>query len=267
MGARLSNSHWVDFHRRWAQLRPPLRPNLAVVEGFRQAIAGHAARVLLLGVTPELTELGTTLVGVDQSDMMISKIWPGDTARRWVVRADWRKLPFPEGHFSAAIGDGSLNVVTYPNGQRQICEQVSKVVRPGGRFACRLFKTPDHAETVRTVCDAAMNAQIGSFHAFKWRFAMALVAASGDPNIHAAAILEAFNREFPDRAQLVMAGGWPAADIATIDVYQGSAEIYSFPTLAQFQQMLPATLCNLRLLAAGSYELAERCPIVVLDLA
>ena len=28
----MSKSHWADFHRRWAQLTPPLRPNKDVAE-------------------------------------------------------------------------------------------------------------------------------------------------------------------------------------------------------------------------------------------
>jgi SAM-dependent methyltransferase len=264
-GGHLSKSHWADFHRRWAQLTPPLRPNKDVAEGIRQAIAGHAERVLLLGVTPELAELGTEVVGVDHSEMMIANIWPGDTERRRVVKADWLALPFPKGHFSAAMGDGSLNALTYPDGHRGLYAQLSRVVRPGGRFAFRLFKTPDRCEPIAAVRAAALAGEIASFHAFKWRLAMAIVAASKNPNIRVTAIRDAFNREFPDRAGLAAASGWKATDIDTIDVYKGSSEIYSFPTFDQLRAVITDSFENPRLVAVGSYELAERCPLVVAD--
>ena len=261
----MSKSHWADFHRRWAQLTPPLRPNKDIAEGIRRAIAGHGERVLLLGVTPELADLGTEVIGVDHSEMMIANIWPGDTARRRVVRADWLDLPFPQGHFTAAMGDGSLNALTYPDGHSRLYGQLSRVIRPGGRFAFRLYKTPDRCEPLAAVRAAAMAGEIASFHAFKWRLAMAAVAASGEPNIRVTAIRDAFNREFPDRAGLAAASGWKAADIDTIDVYEGSSEVYSFPTFDQLRAVIPGSFENPRLVAVGSYELAERCPLVLMD--
>ena len=261
----MSNNHWAELFRRRAQLTPPLRPNHEVAEGMRQAIAGHDARVLLLGVTPELAELGSELIAVDRSDMMIANVWPGDTARRHAVKADWLALPFPEAHFSAAIGDGSLNTLPYPAGHRQVYEQLTKVLRPGGRFVLRLFKTPDSGERLSAVHAAAMAGEIRGFNAFKWRLTMAIVAASHDPNITVETIRSTFEREFPDRGRLAAATGWAPADIDTIDAYKGSAEVYSFPTFNQLRAAIPPAFENPRLVAVGSYELAERCPLVVMD--
>jgi SAM-dependent methyltransferase len=262
----LSKSHWTNFHRRWAQLTPPLRPNQEVAEGLHRAIAGHAECVLLLGVTPELADLGAELIGVDHSEMMIANIWPGDTERRHAIKADWQALPFRRAHFSAAVGDGSLNALTYPDGHRRLYEQLSIVIRPGGKFAFRLFKTPDRGEPVAAACASALAAKIGSFHAFKWRLAMAIVAASGEPNIRVETIRDVFNREFPDRNLLAATTGWKPADIDTIDAYRDSSEVYSFPTFDQLRTEIPDSFDNPRLIAVGSYELAERCPLVVMDL-
>jgi hypothetical protein len=243
-----------------------LRPHKDVVEGLRQAIVGHDEHVLLLGVTPELADLGRTLVGVDKNEMMIAKIWPGDTSRRRVVKADWRALPFAAREFSAAIGDGSLNALPYPDGYRQICDQLSKVVRPGGRIAFRLYKTPDRPETVDAARAAVESREIKGFGAFKWRLAMAIVAETGDPNLAVEDIRARFDQLFPDRGRLAGTTGWAADDIDTIDVYKGSPEIYSFPTFDQLRTAIPAAYGTPRLVAAGSYELAERCPLVLMDL-
>lgn len=262
----MSTSHWTDFHRRWARLKPPLRPDEAIVEAFRSAVAERRERVLLLGVTMELANIGAETIAVDHSAMMIAHVWPGDTAQRHAVNADWQALPFPASHFSAAVGDGCLSAVAYPGGQRGIFGQLSRIVKPGGRFVARLFQAPDQGETISAVGRSAMTRQIRSFHAFKWRLAMAIVAKAADPNIKVQQILDVFEREFPDRAGLARATGWPAADIDTIDVYRGSPEVYSFPTFAQLRTTIPKAFSEPRLLSVGKYELAERCPFLILDL-
>ena len=52
--------------------------------------------------------------------------------------------------------------------------------------------------------------EIRSFHAFKWRLAMAIVAEAADPNIRVETIRDVFIREFPDRAMLAETTGWRA---------------------------------------------------------
>jgi SAM-dependent methyltransferase len=244
-----------------------LRPNEEVRNRIRQIIAAHDQRVLLLGVTPELTELGGELIGVDHSATMIAHIWPGDTARRRVVKGEWLALDFPQHHFSAAVGDGSLNVLTYPAGYQSLYRQLLRVVRPGGKLVFRLFTTPEAGEPVAAACHLAMKGRIRTFHAFKWHLAMAIATEAGDPNVRVERIREVFHDAFPDRAQLVRATGWPEEDIATIDIYRGSGEVYSFPTFAQFRATLPEGLLDLRQVPTGSYELAERCPLMVMEVA
>jgi SAM-dependent methyltransferase len=263
----LSESHWSEYYRRWSRLTPPLRPNEEVRDCIRGIIADHDQRVLLLGVTPELVDIGDELIGVDHSATMIAHIWPGDTERRRVVKGEWLALDFPPGHFSAAVGDGCLSVLTFPAGYQTLCGQLARVVRPGGKLVFRMFRTPEIGEPVAAVCHRAMKGQIRSFHAFKWHLAMAIVAEAGDPNIRVERIREVFNEAFPDRASLARAAGWREEDIATIDVYKGSWDVYSFPTWEQFRRAIPDALTNLQFISAGSYELAERCPLVTMNVA
>jgi hypothetical protein len=125
---------------------------------------------------------------------------------------------------------------------------------------------PDKAEPVAAVCEKAVEGAIRSFHAFKWCLAMAIVAEADDPNIPVVKIRDVFNAALPDRARLARSSGWSAEDIDTIDVYRGSAEVYSFPTFEQLRAAVPGAFADLRLVPAGSYELAERCPLVIMDL-
>lgn len=259
-------SHWSTYHRSWAKLTAPLRPNGEIVNAFKASIGRSSGRVLLLGVTPELADVAAPLVAVDRHETMIAHVWPGDSKTRRVVKGDWLNMSFAEGYFSAAIGDGSLIALHYPLGYQRLYEQLARIVQPAGRFVVRAFLTPDPCESFDAVRDETMNGGIRSFHAFKWRLAMALVAETGDPNIEVVKIRDAFDRKFPARADIAKATGWDPKDIDTIDVYEGSSEVYSFPTFAQFCSVIPDTFTNVHQVPSGTYELAERCPLVVMDL-
>jgi SAM-dependent methyltransferase len=258
-------SHWEQFHRRWARIKPPLRPNAEIVAAFRAAIAGHAERVLLLGVTRELADLGANLVAVDHSAGMIENVWPGDTVRRRAQHGDWLDLRFPMGHFTAIIGDGSLSTLPFPAGHRALYAQAEHLLPPGGRLVIRTFATPEDGDTVDAVADRVWAGRIANFHAFKWHLAMAIVSGSGEANIAVTTIRDVFNNVFADRKALATVTGWPLEDIDTIDVYDGSPDVYSFATLSQLRSAVPPAFARVYVEAVGSYPLAERCPFLVME--
>jgi SAM-dependent methyltransferase len=260
-------SHWNDanYHKRWARIGPPLRPDADVVAAFRQAIASHDENLLLLGVTQELAGLGQTLTAVDKNEQMIANVWPGDSAGRKALEGNWLSLPFADDAFTAAIGDGSANWPTYPGDLRSFFAEMARVIRPGGILALRVFLTPEYPEAIGEVREHTMRRGIESFHAFKWRLAMAVVSRAGDPNIPVAIIRDNFDRLFFDRRALSEATGWPMEVIETIDAYKGSPDIYSFPTLSQMKAVIPENFRNLRIVDSGHYELADRCPLLVME--
>jgi SAM-dependent methyltransferase len=259
-------NHWDTYHRLWARLRPPLRPDADVAAAVRQAIQGHDQRVLMLGVTPELAGIGDDLTAVDHNQNMIDHLWPKELAARRAVHADWLELPFPRGHFSAVIGDGSLSNLHYPAGYRQLYSELTRVVRPGGRFAARAFVRPDQNLSPQRLCADALAGRAGSFHAFKWRLAMALVAQHANANMGVAHILAAFNEYLPDRAGLIGAAGWSADDFATIDIYAGSSVSYSFPDRNEYLSSFADTFTDVRWQSAGRYELCECCPLLTMEI-
>jgi SAM-dependent methyltransferase len=260
-----NTTHWNEYHRRWSRIKPPLRPDADVVGAFAHALTGHNDRVLLLGVTKELADIGVHVTAIDRSASMIANIWPGDTQTRRALRGDWLMLPFEENQFTAVIADGSLSALGYPADYRKLLTQLERVLMPGSVFACRLFLTPDNVESVETVKAHALAGEIASFHAFKWRLAMAMVQETRNPNIAVAAILERFDALFPDRTALSQASGWGNADIETIDVYKNSPGVYSFPTLSQLRETIPETFRGVRIQPAGKYPLAERCPLIIME--
>ena len=94
---------------------------------------------------------------------------------------------------------------------------------------------------------------------------MALVAERGDPNIAVRIVHDAFEASFADRNQLAEITGWRCDEIDTINVYRSSPEVYSFPTRQQCLSAIPGAFTNVRLIPAGTYELAERCPLLVME--
>ena len=257
---------WTSFYRRWRSSAPPLRPHADVCEQVREHLGSHAARVLLLGVTPELADIGIQTFAIDTSESAMTVIWPGGTAARHAMLGDWRQLPCADRSLSAAIGDGSLNCVEYPWGYSRIFAELARVVRFGGRIVIRAYLTPCACESIADVRDAALAGRVGNIHALKLRLAMAICAQHGAPNVAVQEILRVFNREFPDRSVLRRATGWTEEMVEQPDAYKDLPEIYSFPTWMELLACVPRELTRPRLVSSGTYELTERCPLLVMDL-
>jgi hypothetical protein len=253
-----------NLHRRWAALKPPLRPNTEVVGALRAATAEHNGRVLLLGVTPELAAIGETTVAIDMSAEMIAAAWPGDTPARRAVCGNWLKMPLRVREFTAVIGDGSLAFMPM-DAYTPLFEQLAGLLLPGARFAMRCYETPERCETIAELCDQVMAGHGAGFHAFKWRLAMAIVAETREPSIGVDLIHRVFERELADRAALSAASGWTLEDIAEIDQYAGQDNVFSFPTRREILAALSRHMVNARFVVSGTYELAERCPILVAE--
>ncbi|HEY2032576.1 MAG TPA: class I SAM-dependent methyltransferase [Rhizomicrobium sp.] len=260
----MSDENPLGFHKRWTRLKAPLRPDAQIVSAYRRAIEGHDERVLLLGVTAELADLGDTVVAVDQSRKMIANAWPGDTETRKAVHGNWLTMPLETREFTAVIGDGVMTGIEFPQ-YKTLFSQISRLLLPGARLAIRLYETPEPGETVAQVREQTMAGKIAGFHAFKWRLAMAIVAEARHAAVPVARIHQMFRREFPDRAELRAATGWELDEIAEIDAYDGKPMIYRFPTRRELLAHLPAAFAEPHFQPSGTYELAERCPLLVAD--
>jgi SAM-dependent methyltransferase len=256
--------HWPLHARQWALIGPPLRPAAEDVAIAERAVAEWAAasrrapRALLLGVTPELATMrwpaGTRLLAVDRSAAMIDAIFPAGAGE--AIAAEWLALPRDAASIDVALGDGCLSCLAHPAGYQALAAELGRVLVADGVAVLRLFAAPERREPLAEVAAALRAGRIASFHALKWRIAMAI--QPDDRNVRVADILAAFDELAPDRAALP----WPPEVIATIDVYRGSALVYSFPTAAEAAAALPGFV-----IAAAhtpGYELGERCPTLVL---
>ncbi|MGE0006832.1 MAG: class I SAM-dependent methyltransferase [Parvibaculaceae bacterium] len=253
-------THWQKYHAAWSKLEAPLRPNAETL-GRIHELTGGAGPALLLGVTPELARAFDPVLGVDKNKAMIDHVWPGDTATRKALHADWLDLDEPKGHFAAVVGDGSLNAVTTLREVGLVLTRVVDLMAPGGRFACRLYERPQQPFTEDHLREAGSRRATLNFHAFKWQLAMHLADRVG-ASMPVVLIRERFNELFPDRDRLARDTGWSRDIIDMIDIYRGSPAIYVFPDRREFLDALPKGVCDVRFAPSGSYDLAECCPML-----
>lgn len=253
---------WRGFHARRARLKPPLRPDAEIAGRTAAAIADAQGPVLLLGVTPELADLADETIAIDWNPDMIAHVWPGDTDRRRAMVGNWLTPLLATGSCGAAIGDGSLNCLAWPRDYRRLFAVLGDVLRPGSPVAIRCYTTPDDGESADAVGAAALAGEVRGFHALKWRLATALTHERGDPNLPVIDILTAFDRLFPDRAALAAATGWALDEIAEIDAYRTGGAVYSFPRRDQVAATVGPAFGPAQFTDSGTYELAERCPLV-----
>lgn len=269
----MSRDHWNQHARQWQFVGPPLRPTREDVDLFvrlvdeglpRTRTPGRPPRAALLGVTPELASMrwpeGMRLAAFDRCPGMLTEIWPGASLApsAAAVRADWRELPVADGTFDVVVGDGCYTLVDSVAGYRALGAAVARTLAPDGAFVMRFFVRPETPEVLADVFAALRAGRIGSFHAFKWRLAMALHGTL-DEGVRVAAVWKAWHEHEGDADGLAARLGWRVAEVRTIDAYRQADARYTFPTLAEAREILALhfveeTCCFAR------YELGDRCP-------
>lgn len=269
-------TQWHSFSVQWNLLGSPLRPcaeDLQIIEALLTADTGlfnatTKRQVWLLGVTPEIATLrwpqNVELLAVERVQAMIDGVWPGDTDSRRAICADWLDVPFSDESFDLAIGDGCLTHVEYPDGLSRLLASIHRCLRCDGYLMLRLFCRPDDAETPDSVIAALQSGAIGSFHAFKWRFAMAVQGMDDAPDVAVDEVWRAWNATGINGDALAAARGWRPEEIATIDLYRGSPARYNFMRFDRTIRHLQDAGFDLMAMRSGHYELAKCCPHVLL---
>jgi hypothetical protein len=259
----MSRNHRREYHQAWSRLTPPLRPHPDVIAAVRREIGDRPGRTLLLGVTPELADMSNDLVAVDRNETMVSHIWPGNTARRSAVVADWRNGNFTAGSFATCVGDGSLSSFRPADELKSMLSTLSLIMSDRGKLVCRVYVPPKEPVTISAIGVLASRGTIRNFHAFKLQLMLAIAAQNPQSSVRAPEILDQFDALFPDRAQLVRTTGWKRDEIDTIDYYRGSTVIFNFPPREHLLSVAADVFPSVRIVAVGSYELAGCCPLLV----
>ena len=257
--------HWDAIRRHWRLLGSPLCPPPEAVTAYERELGLQSVDVVLLGVTPELAGLGRTMLAVDESPAMIAGIWPGDTASRKAVNGNWLELPLGDESAGAVIGDGCLSALGSSVARQTLLAEIARVLQPGARAALRAYASPEVPDDPQDVRALALSGSIATFHELKWRIAMACAGSDPDRAIPVRAILDAFDAMFADRDVLAATTGWAMPVIGTIDVYANSQTVYSFAPAATLVEEARRFFDSVRLASTGTYGLAERCPLLVLE--
>jgi len=257
---------WSEFHKRFAVQGLPQIPDEAVAGRYRELIAGHDRRVLLLGITRALASLGDDLTALDFNPAQIERMWPGDAADRRAHLGDWRDLEPPPAPFTAAIGDGSLSTLAWPADYREVLGRVAAALAPGGVLVIRCFLAPDEREPLERVVADVREGRERDCNAARWRVAMAIADRRG--GIAARDFAAAWRHAFPDFAALAGLTGWCLEGMNLIfDTFARSPVRFSFVTREALLETLPASLADARFVPSGDYPLAERCPFLVAERA
>jgi SAM-dependent methyltransferase len=268
------NPIWLQQSQQWARIGTPLRPSQedtsrveALVTFWQEANRGRRLRALLLGVTPELATLrwpeGTSLIAVDRSEGMIATVWPkqGTPEGAKVVCGDWQALPVEDARIDVIVGDGAINALPSSELYEPFTRELRRVLDEGGQVHLRTFVAPAARESLDAVAADVRDGRIRSFHALKWRIAMAV-----DTSIARGTVLgevwDAFRAIFPDDGELAAQLGCDRAAVETIHTYRGSTAAYTFPTLVELRAAFEARFVE-RSIFTPSYELGERCLSIV----
>jgi len=269
--AGIIRRHWNSVASAWRHFGPPLRPcneDIEIFRGFAAKYSGaSASEALLLGVTPEIASMEwprpCRLTAIDRSAEMVQVVWPGDVSdRRRAFVCEWLSAPSAPKGYGVVIGDGCFISTAYPDGHRALGRRVRHLLAPDGMFLMRFFMQLQEPEHPEDVLDDLAHGRIGSFHAFKWRFAMSIQKSAGD-GVRLHDIWAAWRHAKVDPESLPTGPGWTSEGISTIDLYRDKEARFAFAHPGEIEAILQEDFEVVERRVPG-YELGERCPILAL---
>lgn len=268
----LQRSHWRRHAATWHHFGPPLRPqaqDMAHVRSLCSTRAAKPPRALLLGVTPEYALIpwpaGTSFTAVDKCPEMIARVWPHQrvpvTFR--ALEGDWTALPVADQSMDVVMGDGISTVLPHWSMMEKIVTELSRVCAPGATVILRLFVKPDVPDSLQRLMADAQAGRLQGFHAFKLRLLMVLQESLAT-GVAPRTAWQMWHRLRLQHAACIEAQRWSAEAMDTIEAYAASNDTYWFPTLNEARRSF-AHCFKVREIRYSDYELADRCPLFVLE--
>jgi SAM-dependent methyltransferase len=214
---------------------------------YEQAARGGCAtnsplRALLLGVTAEIATMDwpvrTNLVAVDWAEAMIKRVWPvaGLPPYAAVIRADWFDMPLGESSLDFVVGDGCYTALGSLDKADTLNRAVSRVLRPGGRFAIRCFSRSEESLDVDHLFDELLTGRHTDLGLFHWFLMMALQGEQRD-GVRLDKLWRVGHERVPHPGEYIERFGWIPEEIANIERYRVLDDSYVYPTIAELKEI------------------------------
>ena len=267
------NEHWSEISEIWKQVGSPLRPSKEDLKFVRSRInqlnkKKDSLRVLVLGVTPEYYHLpwpaDTDLRAVDHTKEMIKELWPGP--KESAECCEWTNLPFENSSVDLILCDGGLHLLPYPDDQKNLVNEVRRVLRLGGFFMLRLFLPPEHEKSVESIFSNLMDGEIDNLNELKLQLWAALQVNKRDGvNLHD--VWSAVNQVAPDLHALASKLNWPIEHLKVLNTYKQSDKKYYLINIRDVISMFTKSTGGFKVKKVDkpSYRLGERCPTVTFE--
>jgi SAM-dependent methyltransferase len=216
----------------------------------------------LLGVTPALASLGTSLLAVEAIPSVISALWIGDGPDRSAQVGDWRNLPCADKSRTAVIGDGVFSAADAD--PAILMAEFIRVLDPAGIIAIRCFCAPARPEPFDAIVSDTLAGKIADLNVLKWRIAMRLSANNIDHRVPVSCVLEKFDILFPDRRLLMDRTGWLKDQFDFIDLYKGASSALRFLPEDRLIASFSTLADDISFLRPQGYPMAAQSPILLL---
>ena len=240
--SEIAIAHWRSIARAWRYFGSPLRPCDEDTCFMSQVIGKYFEgrtdlKALLCGVTPEIACMpwpeGALLTAVERAGDMIKEVWPGDIPGiRKALQGDWLEFETDDATFDVVVGDGCFISMGYPDGYRALAGRIAGLLKKNGLLIMRFFAQLETKESPEQVFDQLSQGTVGSFHAFKWRLAMAL-QSSPDDGVRLHDVYARWLRGRVDEQALMAQTGWAPETLGTINLYENKQNRFAFAPLSE----------------------------------
>ena len=259
----------------WSQIGAPLRPvpedvqicNHAIQEWYQQN-QNQKLRALILGVTPEFFHLqwpsDTSLFAIDRTEAMIDHVWPG--SKDSAILANWLEMPFQQASRDMVLCDGGLHLLSYPDEQIKLAQNLANILTPQGYVIFRLFVPPIHKENSRDVLSELLEGKIPNLNFLKLRLGMAL-QQNPKEGTALASVWQALAELEPNQEKFSERLGWSLDHFSAINAYHDSQARYHFVSVEEACEVFCKSTkgaFSMQQLVYPKYPMGSQCPTFIL---